>query len=92
MFRHKMQVQTILYDHQTIYICAVKRLITINRIQNKVFVYIINVCVPLIYIIYRSVMCTVFIYYVYINTRTHAHTIHTVYTGAGHIIRISSKS
>ncbi len=39
-----------------IYISAVKRLIAINRIQNKFF-YI--VCV-----------CTVYIYYVYINTHT----------------------
>ncbi len=43
-----------------IYISAVKRLITINGIQNNVFVYI-NVC-----------MCTVYIYYVYINTHTYS--------------------
>ncbi len=37
---------------------AVKLLISINRIKNKVFIYM---CV-----------CTVYIYYAYINTHTHA--------------------
>ncbi len=41
-----------------IYITAVKRLIVINHIHNKSFC-LHNICV-----------CTVYIYYVHINTRT----------------------
>ncbi len=36
-----------------IYINAVKWLITINRIQNKIIFYIIHVCVLCIFIMYR---------------------------------------
>ncbi len=46
------------YDGITVTISAVKRLIVINRIQNKGFC-LHNICV-----------CTVYIYYVYINTNT----------------------
>ncbi len=42
---------------------AVKRLITINHIQNKSF-YLHNICV-----------CSVYIYYVYINTHMHVYTV-----------------
>ncbi len=49
--------------HEYLYICilnsAVKRLIAINRIQNKSFC-LHNICV-----------CSVYIYYVYKNTHTH---------------------
>ncbi len=45
---------------KNIYISTVKRLIMINCIQNKVFVYIIYVC-------------TVYIYYVYIYKYKHIH-------------------
>ncbi len=46
------------YQGITVTISAVKRLIVINRIQNKSFC-LHNICV-----------CTVYIYYVYINTNT----------------------
>ncbi len=46
------------YIYIYIYISAVKRLIVINRIQNKSF-SLYNICV-----------CTVYIYYLYINTHT----------------------
>ncbi len=48
--------------HINIYISAVKRLIVINHIQNKSFC-LHNIC-----------MCTVYIYYLYINT--HAYSIY----------------
>ncbi len=47
-----------IYIYIYIYFSAVKRLIVINRIQNKSF-GLHNIC-----------MCTVYIYYVYINTNT----------------------
>ncbi len=34
------------------YISAVKQLITVNHIQNNIFVYIINACVLFIYYVY----------------------------------------
>ncbi len=45
-------------------IIAVKLLITINRIQNKAFVYII---------------CVVYIYYVYINIHTYNIHLENIY-------------
>ncbi len=48
-----------IYIRIYIYISAVKRLIAINRIQNKSF------CLHNIYV------CTFYIYYVYLNTHTH---------------------
>ncbi len=50
-----------------IYISAVKRLITLNRIQNKSF-YLHNISV-----------CTVYIYYVYINTHTYSIYFENIY-------------
>ncbi len=56
---------TLSVSYKFLYICmyfiiisAVKRLIVINRIQNKICLH--NICV-----------CTVYIYYVYINTHTY---------------------
>ncbi len=46
------------------FISAVKRLIMINCIQNKSFC-LHNIC-----------MCTVYIYYVYINTHTNTYSIY----------------
>ncbi len=45
----------------SIIISAVKRLIVINRIQNK-SIWLHNICV-----------CAVYIYYVYINTHMHVY-------------------
>ncbi len=45
-----------------VFICAVKRLIVINRIQNKVFVYIIYVCALCIFIMYIKIHKHAYIY------------------------------
>ncbi len=66
----KNDLPTIIINNYNNNISAVKRLIVINRIQNKSFC-LHNICV-----------CVVYIYYVYINTHiysnTQQYTIHTI--------------